>query len=76
MAGREDLAADERFNTTEKIMANAAEAAEIVADVLARRTYAEWLERFQGMEGQRAAVQDAWEVSQIRRCAPTAASRR
>jgi crotonobetainyl-CoA:carnitine CoA-transferase CaiB-like acyl-CoA transferase len=64
VVGRPDLAADERFNTTEKIMANAAEAAELVADILASRTYAEWLQLFQGMEGQWAAVQDAWEVSQ------------
>jgi crotonobetainyl-CoA:carnitine CoA-transferase CaiB-like acyl-CoA transferase len=64
VAGREDLAADDRFNTTEKIMANAAEAAEIVADILRGRTYAEWLKRFEGMEGQWAAVQDAWEVAQ------------
>jgi crotonobetainyl-CoA:carnitine CoA-transferase CaiB-like acyl-CoA transferase len=64
VAGRDDLAVDDRFNTTEKIMANAAEAAEIVAEILEGRTYAEWLERFAGMEGQWAAVQDAWEVAQ------------
>jgi crotonobetainyl-CoA:carnitine CoA-transferase CaiB-like acyl-CoA transferase len=64
VVGRADLAADERFNTTEKIMANAAEAAGIVAEIIASRTYGEWLEKFEGMEGQWAAVQDPWEVSQ------------
>jgi crotonobetainyl-CoA:carnitine CoA-transferase CaiB-like acyl-CoA transferase len=64
VVGRADLAADERFNTTEKIMANAAEAAGIVAEIIASRTYGDWLEKFEGMEGQWAAVQDPWEVSQ------------
>jgi crotonobetainyl-CoA:carnitine CoA-transferase CaiB-like acyl-CoA transferase len=64
VVGRADLAVDDRFNTTEKIMANAAEAAEIVAEILAGRTYAEWLKKFEGMEGQWAAVQNAWEVGQ------------
>jgi crotonobetainyl-CoA:carnitine CoA-transferase CaiB-like acyl-CoA transferase len=64
VAGREDLAVDERFNTTEKIMANAAEAGEIVAEIVVGRPYDEWLRRFEGMEGQWAAVQNAWEVAQ------------
>jgi crotonobetainyl-CoA:carnitine CoA-transferase CaiB-like acyl-CoA transferase len=64
VAGREDLAVDERFNTTEKIMANAAEAGEIVAEIVVGRPYDEWLKRFEGMEGQWAAVQNAWEVAQ------------
>jgi crotonobetainyl-CoA:carnitine CoA-transferase CaiB-like acyl-CoA transferase len=62
VAGREDLIADERFDSVEKIMANAAEAAEIVAGILEQRTYADWVETFAGMHGQWAAVQDAWEV--------------
>jgi crotonobetainyl-CoA:carnitine CoA-transferase CaiB-like acyl-CoA transferase len=64
VVGRADLAVDDRFNSTEKIMANAAEAAELVAEILASRTYAEWLKKFEGMEGQWAAVQNAWEVAQ------------
>jgi crotonobetainyl-CoA:carnitine CoA-transferase CaiB-like acyl-CoA transferase len=64
VAGRPELAADERFNTTEKIMANAPEAAEIVAEIIASRTYAEWTEKFEGMEGQWSKVQTAWEVGQ------------
>jgi len=62
VVGREDLITDERFDTVEKIMANAAEAAEIVAEIIRGRTYEEWLAVFKNMEGQWAAVQDAWEV--------------
>jgi crotonobetainyl-CoA:carnitine CoA-transferase CaiB-like acyl-CoA transferase len=61
---RDDLVADERFATAKALMANAAAAAEIVADVLASRTLAEWISRFAGMEGQWAVVQDPWEVGQ------------
>ena len=62
--GREDLAADERFDTVEKLMRNAAEAAEILAGVIEERTYAEWQEILKDVDGQWAAVQDAWEVGQ------------
>jgi crotonobetainyl-CoA:carnitine CoA-transferase CaiB-like acyl-CoA transferase len=62
VAGRPELATDERFDTVDQIMANAGEAAEIVAEILASRTYDEWLQAFEGMEGQWAAVQNAWEV--------------
>ena len=61
---RQDLISDERFATAEVLMANAATAAEIVQDVLATRTLAEWTSRFAGMEGQWAVVQDSWEVGQ------------
>jgi crotonobetainyl-CoA:carnitine CoA-transferase CaiB-like acyl-CoA transferase len=64
--GREDLIVDDRFATAELLMANAAAAAQIVADVLATRTLAEWTSRFAGMEGQWAVVQDPWEVGQDR----------
>lgn len=62
--GRETLGVDERFNSVEKIMANAAEAADIIAEILSQRTYAEWVEAFAGMQGPWAAVQNAWEVGQ------------
>lgn len=62
--GRPDLATDPRFDSVDKIMANAGEAGEIVAEILAARTYREWIEVFQGVSGQWAAVQDPWEVSQ------------
>ncbi|MCW2887276.1 MAG: hypothetical protein QOE54_5130 [Streptosporangiaceae bacterium] len=61
---REDLIKDERFASVEKLMANAPAASEIIREVLATRTLAEWTTRFAGMEGQWAAAQDPWEVSQ------------
>ncbi|MFD5625621.1 MULTISPECIES: CaiB/BaiF CoA transferase family protein [unclassified Streptomyces] len=64
LAGRGELAGDERFDSTEKLMANAAEAAEIVADVIAARPFTEWVEILSRGEGQWAAVQNAWEVGQ------------
>jgi crotonobetainyl-CoA:carnitine CoA-transferase CaiB-like acyl-CoA transferase len=64
VVGREDLITDERFDSVENIMANAGEAADIVADILEQRTYDEWVERFEGMRGQWAAVQNSWEVGQ------------
>jgi crotonobetainyl-CoA:carnitine CoA-transferase CaiB-like acyl-CoA transferase len=60
--GRPNLAADERFNSAEKLMANTAEAAELVAEILASRTKDEWVEAFDGMEGQWAVVQNTYEV--------------
>lgn len=64
VVGRPELATDPRFDSPEKIMANAAEAADLVAEILQSRTYAEWVEAFEGMEGQWGAVQDAWDVGQ------------
>ncbi|WOX14770.1 CoA transferase [Streptomyces sp. N50] len=64
LAGREELGTDERFDSAEKLMANAAEAADIVAGLLASRTFAEWVEILSRGEGQWAAVQNAWEVGQ------------
>jgi crotonobetainyl-CoA:carnitine CoA-transferase CaiB-like acyl-CoA transferase len=60
--GRPDLIDDDRFSTVEKLMANAAEGAKIVAAELAKRTLAEWTERFQTLEGPWAPVQNALEV--------------
>jgi crotonobetainyl-CoA:carnitine CoA-transferase CaiB-like acyl-CoA transferase len=45
-------------------MGNAAEAAELVQEVLAARPLTEWIARFAGMEGQWAVAQDPWEVGQ------------
>jgi crotonobetainyl-CoA:carnitine CoA-transferase CaiB-like acyl-CoA transferase len=61
-AGRDDLIDDARFDSTEKLMTNTAEAAELVQEILASRTLAEWTDRFAGMEGQWAVAQDPWEV--------------
>ncbi|MET0450901.1 MAG: CoA transferase [Mycobacterium sp.] len=62
LAGREDLAVDERFNTVEKLMTHAGEAADIIAELVEARPYAEWLEVLSRGEGQWAAVQNSWEV--------------
>ncbi|MCD4524274.1 CaiB/BaiF CoA-transferase family protein [Nocardioides sp. cx-173] len=61
--GRPDLPEDERFDTVEHLMANAPQAAEIIAEVLASRTFDEWIDQFKGLQAQWAAVQDAWGVS-------------
>ena len=63
---RPDLIADPRFDTVEKLMSNAPQAGEIIAEVLRTRTFVEWIKLFDGMSGPWAAVQDAWEVSQDR----------
>jgi crotonobetainyl-CoA:carnitine CoA-transferase CaiB-like acyl-CoA transferase len=62
-AGRSELAADERFDTAEKLMANTAAAADLVEEIIASRTKAEWTDAFRDMDGQWSAVQDAWEVA-------------
>jgi crotonobetainyl-CoA:carnitine CoA-transferase CaiB-like acyl-CoA transferase len=61
-AGRPELATDERFADTERIMKNAAEAADLVAEMLESRTLAEWQEILSKGKGQWSVVQDAWEV--------------
>jgi crotonobetainyl-CoA:carnitine CoA-transferase CaiB-like acyl-CoA transferase len=60
--GIEHVIDDERFNTAEKLMANAAEAAPIIEEAMATRPYAEWVERFQTLEGQWAPHQNSLEV--------------
>jgi crotonobetainyl-CoA:carnitine CoA-transferase CaiB-like acyl-CoA transferase len=60
--GRSELATDERFDTTEKIMAHALEAAEIVAEILAGMSYEEWVARMAGTSGPWALVQNTFEV--------------
>jgi crotonobetainyl-CoA:carnitine CoA-transferase CaiB-like acyl-CoA transferase len=62
VVGRPELITDERFDTTEKLMANAADAADIVAEIIAARTRDEWTQAFAGMEGQWSVVQNTWEV--------------
>jgi crotonobetainyl-CoA:carnitine CoA-transferase CaiB-like acyl-CoA transferase len=60
--GRLDLVADDRFDTAEKIMANAATATLLLANAFASRPLADWVQRFQTLEGQWAPHQDALEV--------------
>lgn len=63
VSGHPELAVDERFNTVEKLMANAPAAGERVAGVIAEKTFAEWLEILATIEGQWATVQDSWGVA-------------
>lgn len=63
VAGRPDLVSDERFDTVEKLMSNAPQAAEHVAEIVASRTYDEWLKLLEGVKGQWATVQDSWGVA-------------
>ena len=55
---RPDLADDPRVAPAEHLAANAAEAAKILQEVIARRPLAEWAERFARLAGPWAPVQD------------------
>ena len=59
---REDLIDDPRFATAELIMANAEAGAAIVQEEIAKRPYAEWVERFRTLDGQWAPVQNSLEI--------------
>jgi crotonobetainyl-CoA:carnitine CoA-transferase CaiB-like acyl-CoA transferase len=60
--GLDHLIDDERFNTAEKLMANALEAGQFVADAIAARPFSYWLEHLRTMEGQWAAVQGPLDI--------------
>jgi crotonobetainyl-CoA:carnitine CoA-transferase CaiB-like acyl-CoA transferase len=60
--GHPELIDDERFDSAEKLMANAKLGAEIVAGILRTRTKDEWVAAFEGLEGQWAVVQDTFEL--------------
>jgi len=62
--GRPELASDARFDSVEKLGANASEAVAILQEVFRTRTLAEWSERFQTLEGQWAPVQNTLEVTE------------
>ena len=62
--GRPDLADDSRWNTVEGLAANAPEATEILREVIAERTLAEWREALADFEGQWAPVVDTVEVAE------------
>jgi len=61
--GRPELAGDGRFADSESIAANAAVAAELVADAFAEHTLDEWRERLAEFSGQWAVVQDTLEAA-------------
>ncbi|MGH3556352.1 MAG: CaiB/BaiF CoA transferase family protein [Mycobacterium sp.] len=64
LVDRPELASDERFDSVDKIMANAAAAAEIVAETIAERPLSEWVAVLSSGDGQWSVVQDAWEVGE------------
>jgi crotonobetainyl-CoA:carnitine CoA-transferase CaiB-like acyl-CoA transferase len=61
--GLEHLITDERFDTAEKLMANALEAGQYVADAIAAKPFSYWMEHLQTMEGQWAAIQSPLEIA-------------
>ena len=61
--GMEHLIDDERFDSAEKLFANAAEAGKYVAEAMAKNTYAYWSEHLKTLEGQWARVQTPLEVA-------------
>ena len=61
--GREDLIDDVRFDSAEKLMANANEAGALVAAAIEAKPYAYWIEKFATLEGQWARVQSPLEVA-------------
>jgi crotonobetainyl-CoA:carnitine CoA-transferase CaiB-like acyl-CoA transferase len=62
VVGHPELIADERFDTTEKLMAHGLEASDVIAEIIGGRTKDEWVSVFDDMEGQWALVQDTFEV--------------
>jgi crotonobetainyl-CoA:carnitine CoA-transferase CaiB-like acyl-CoA transferase len=63
VSGHPELITDERFDTVEKLMANAPAAGELVAAVMAEKTFDQWLVILADIEGQWAIVQNSWEVA-------------
>jgi crotonobetainyl-CoA:carnitine CoA-transferase CaiB-like acyl-CoA transferase len=61
---RPDLLHNPLFDTTERLMRNAAAAADLIAAEIATRPLAAWIERFVTLEGQWAPVQNSVEVGQ------------
>ena len=61
--GRPELAGDERFGTPERMTQNSQLAGTVVREAIASRTFAEWLERLQTLDGQWAPIQNSLEVA-------------
>lgn len=61
--GRPELATDPRFADHQSLLANSPQAIEILNDVFASATLAEWRERLAGFSGQWAVVQDTLEAA-------------
>jgi crotonobetainyl-CoA:carnitine CoA-transferase CaiB-like acyl-CoA transferase len=61
--GRPDLAGDPRFADHVSLLANSADAIEILTEVIAGRPLGEWRERLETFSGQWTVVQDTLEVA-------------
>ncbi|MDP2014481.1 MAG: CoA transferase [Actinomycetota bacterium] len=64
VVGRQELVTDPRFTDGNLLLQNGQEGAAIVAEILASRTFEEWLPIFTAMDGQWSPVQNTWELSQ------------
>ena len=60
--GLEHLIDDDRFTTAEKLMANGEAAGQYIADAIAQKPYAYWMEHLVTMEGPWAPVQGPIEI--------------
>jgi crotonobetainyl-CoA:carnitine CoA-transferase CaiB-like acyl-CoA transferase len=60
--GLDHLVDDERFDTSEHLMANAPAAGGYIRDAIASKPYAYWVEHLQTLEGQWAPVQDPLDI--------------
>lgn len=60
--GLAHLIDDDRFNTSEKLLANAAEASQYVADVIASQPLSHWTKHLETLEGPWAPVQSPLEI--------------
>lgn len=60
--GLDHLIDDGRFDTAQKLIANAAEAGRYVADAIAAKPFSYWMEKLQTLEGQWSAVQSPSEI--------------
>ncbi len=60
--GLEHLIDDERFDTAEKLMANALQAGQYVAEAIVAKPYSYWVEHLKTMEGQWAPIQSPLEI--------------
>ncbi|HUJ66478.1 MAG TPA: CoA transferase [Acidimicrobiales bacterium] len=61
--GLEHLIEDERFDSAEKLMANALEAGRYVAEAIADKPFSYWVKHLQTMEGQWAPIQGPLEIA-------------
>jgi len=63
LVGHPELIADERFVSAEKIVENAADGSNLVAQAIGSRPLAEWLDVFARLSGAWSVVQNSWEVA-------------